>query len=55
MFSAISTAIESVVSAFSIIFSVLPSSWAAIIITAIGVYLTYVVIKLILDVVSTFF
>lgn len=55
MFSSISTAIQSVVSAFSTIFSVLPPSWAAIIITAIGVYLTYVVIKLILDIISTFF
>ena len=54
MFGGVFTAIQSLVSALSTILSVLPSSWATIIITAIGLYLTYVVIKLVLDLISTF-
>lgn len=55
MFTAISNAIADVTSSFSILLGVLPSSWASIIVAALGIYLTYVVIKLILDVVSIFF
>lgn len=55
MFTGISTAISNVTSSFSALLgSVLPSSWATIIVAALGIYLTYVFIKLILDVVSLF-
>lgn len=53
--SGIIDGISSLTSAFQAVFSFLPGGWGEIIVAGISLYLAYVVLKVILDIIGTFF
>lgn len=55
MITAVSTAIGSLVNALSTLFNLLPAGFGTILVTALTVYLIYVVLKVILDIIGIFF
>lgn len=52
--SGVSSAIDALVSAFSSVFSILPSSWSSVIIAGISLFLVYIVLKILLDIIGSF-
>ena len=54
MISAVSGAIGSLVNALSTLFNLLPSGFGDILIAALTVYLIYVLLKVILDIIGIF-